>query len=121
MNTLLIQLAWAQDRDGAWCKLEEVDLSAVVTIGVYIIWLEGNRGRVVRVDQGDIAFRLREHRSDHTILRYRQFGTLRVTWASVSTVLIDAVERYLADRLRPQIWDRYPAVRPLEVNSPFAA
>lgn len=121
MNTLLIPLTWAQGRDGAWYKLEEVDLSDVVTTGVYIVWHEGNPGRIVRVGQGDIAFRLREHRSDPAIHRYRQFGTLRVTWASVSVVQIDAVERYFADRLRPQIWDRYPAVRPLEVNSPFAA
>ena len=49
MNTLLIQLAWAQGRDGAWYKLEEMDLSDVVTTGVYIIWHEGNPGRVVKL------------------------------------------------------------------------
>jgi len=121
MPTPVIQLAWTQDYDGTWHKLQEVDLGAVVTTGVYIIWHEGNPARVVRVGQGDIAFRLTEHRFNPMISRYRRFGTLRVTWARVPPNHIDAVERYLADRLRPLVWDRYSIVQPIPVNSPFAA
>jgi hypothetical protein len=121
METPLIRIDWAQCADGPWWRLEEVDLSTLLTTGVYIIWHEGNPGRVVRVSQGDIAFRLREHRSDPAIIRFRRFGPLRVTWASVPAWQIDAVERYLAEQLKPVIWDRYPIVRPIEVNSPFAA
>jgi hypothetical protein len=93
----------------------------VTETGVYIIWHEGNPGRVVRIGQGKIADRLAAHRKDKTVLNYKKNGTLRVTWATVPSNQIDGIEKYLADTWPPLIGDAFPDVAPLAVNSPFAA
>lgn len=105
--------------DGHWCSLENLDLSTVTESGVYIIWHEGNPGKVVRIGQGDVADRLGKHRKDQEILAYKKNGALRVTWASVPASQQDGVERYLADRWSPLVGDAYPDVDPIEVNSPW--
>jgi hypothetical protein len=113
---------WIKCGDGAnWCPFDSVDLSGVKATGVYIIWHEGNPGRTVRVGQGGIAQRIREHRNDQKITKYRSSGTLRVTWAAVAVAQLDGVERYLADWLKPLVGDAYPDVAPVQVNSPWAA
>lgn len=104
--------------DNHWCSLENLNLN-MKTFGVYIIWHEGQPGRVVRVGQGDIAERLGCHRADKEILVYRQYGTLRVTWAAVSAAQVDGVERYLADQWSPRVGDAFPDVQPIAVNSPW--
>jgi hypothetical protein len=103
-----------------WCPLENVNLSNVNTIGVYIIWHEGNPGRVVRIGQGNIKDRLCAHRNDEEILAYKKNGTLRVTWASVPSAQLDRVERYLANRWPPLVGDCFPDVEPIAVNSPWS-
>lgn len=107
--------------DHHWCSLENLNLSNISDFGVYIIWHEGNPSRVVRVGQGDIADRLEAHRKNPTILAYRKYGTLRVTWAAVPVGQRDGVERYLADQWTPLVGDAFPDVDPIAVNSPFAA
>lgn len=107
--------------DGHWCSLENLDLTSLGDIaGVYIIWHEGNPGRVVRLGQGDIADRLGAHRLDKEILAYRGNGMLRVTWASVSWQNRDAVERYLANTWPPLVGSAFPNVLPMAVNSPWS-
>ena len=101
-----------------WCKFETVDLSNVTGQGVYIIWYQDQPGRVVRVGQGNIAPRIREHRQDPEILAYRHQGLL-VTWASVGPASLDGVERYFADNYPPLTGDRFPRVHPITVNSPW--
>lgn len=101
-----------------WCPLKHVNLANVTASGVYIIWHEGNPGRVVRVGQGDIKQRLMVHRVDPEILQYEKAGTLRVTWASVSAAQQDGVERYLAEKWSPLVGDAFPDVAPIAVNSP---
>lgn|SRR5208337_903731 len=107
--------------DGHWCSLENLDLESVGDIaGVYIIWHAGNPGRVVRVGQGDpIKTRLSAHRNDREILAYKQFGALRVTWASVPYSQRDGVERYLANHWKPLVGAAFPDALPIAVNSPW--
>ena len=107
--------------DGHWCSLEHLGLDSIGEVaGVYIIWHEGNPGRVVRLGQGDpIKDRLAAHRKDSEVLAYSRIGKLRVTWASVSSIYRDGVERHLADQLSPLIGDCFPNVVPIAVNYPW--
>jgi hypothetical protein len=118
----MITVGWVKCGHGpSWCRLETVDLTSVRTTGVYVIWHAGHPARVVRVGQGDITARLTAHRADPEILKYRELGTLFVTWAAVPAHQLDGVERYLANAWPPLIGDVFPYVAPLPVNSPFAA
>ena len=115
-----MNLSWVQYANGTgWCSFDNVDLSGVTAVGVYIIWHEGNPGRVVRLGQGTIADRIKAHRNDAKITTYRKSGMLRVTWAEVSRDQLDGVERYLADRWKPLVGDAFPIARPIAVNSPW--
>jgi len=106
--------------DSHWCSLVNLDLSGVTESGVYIIWHEGNPGRVVYVGQGaPISGRLAAHRKDSRILSYAKSGALRVTWASVPAAQRDGVERYLADKWKPLVGDAHPVAVPIAVNSPW--
>jgi hypothetical protein len=115
----MLTVQWIKSKAGSWLDLETFDLSSVQsqTFGVYVIWHRGNPSRVVTVGQGKIAERLGSHRSDSAILKYSSLG-MNVTWASVSASQADGVERYLADRCRPLVGDRYPAAAPIVVNLP---
>lgn len=117
-----MQVTWGTcGDDGHWCSLENLNLDGLGDVsGVYIIWHEGNPGRVVRVGQGKIKDRLDKHRNDREILAYRGRGTLRVTWASVPSNQRDGVERYLADTWSPLVGDAFPDARPIAVNSPWS-
>jgi hypothetical protein len=117
----MLTVNWIRCGDGAnWCPFDTVDLSKVTVSGVYMIWHEGNPGRVVRVGQGDIASRISAHRNDKNITGYRQSGTLRVTWAAVPANQQNGVEKYLADKWSPLVGDRHPDAVPIAVNSPWA-
>jgi hypothetical protein len=49
-------VTWVKCQANNWCPFETVTLDSISkTIGVYVIWHEGNPSRVVRVGQGDIA------------------------------------------------------------------
>src|SRR5882724_8219817 len=100
----MLQVYWVKSRENDWLPLTRVDLSAVRTSGVYIIWHPSyltTPARVVRVGQGDIADRARCHASDPVVLAYGRFGELKITWATVSAFQLDGVERYLADYWKP--------------------
>jgi hypothetical protein len=121
-SLVMLTVKWIKcGNDGHYCSLELLKLDTVSTTGVYVIWHEGQPGRVVRIGQGDIAERLAAHRQDPEILAYRARGTLRVTWAAVPAHLMDAVELYLANEWHPLVGDAFPDAVPLAVNSPFAA
>jgi len=117
-----MNLTWKKcGDDGHWCSLEDLDLSSIGEVaGVYIIWHEGNPGRVVRLGQGDpIKDRLAGHRLDKEIMAYKKVGKLRVTWASVPLAQRDGVERYLAETWPPLVGDAFPRAQPIVVNSPW--
>jgi hypothetical protein len=107
--------------DSHWCSLDKLDLDSVSDVaGVYIIWHEGNPGRVVRIGQGDpIKNRLCAHRNDPKVTQYRKYGLLRATWAFVPYGQRDGVERYLADQWKPLVGDAFPNVLSIAVNSPW--
>ena len=104
-------------RNLATVNLDEVDVD-----GVYLIWARGLSQEtvaptVVRIGQGDIAARLKEHRKDREITKH---GELGVTWAEVSPEHQDGVESYLAWVFRPLEGERFPDVEStIFVNSPF--
>lgn len=117
----MITVAWIKSTGNVWLKLTTVDLSKTTASGVYMIWHEGQPGRVVRIGQGDIAARLRAHRADPKILAYQTRGALRVTWAALQAHQMNGVERYLANLWHPLVGDAFPDSLPIAVNSPFAA
>jgi hypothetical protein len=116
----MLQVKWNTcGTDSHWCDFFNVNLGNLKGAGVYIIWHEGNPGRVVRIGQGDIAARLRTHRNDTEITAYARHGTLRVTWAIVSAAQQDGVETYLADQWPPLVGDAFPDCERIAVNHPW--
>jgi hypothetical protein len=116
-----MQVVWNKcGDDNHWCSLENLDLDTVGEVGgVYIIWHNGNPGRVVRIGQGKIKDRLCAHRDDNEILAYKSNGALRVTWAAVPFAQRDGVENYLAAKWTPLVGEQFPDVEPIAVNSPW--
>ena len=113
----MLQVNWVKcGDDGHWYSLVNLDLSKDRGGGVYVIWHEGDPGKVVRIGQGDIVSRLNAHRKDKEILAYAKTGTLRVTWAVVPKAQRDGVERYLADYYGPLVGDAFPDAKPIAVN-----
>lgn len=99
-----------------YCALDDVDLSRITASGVFMIWHDGDPGRVIRVGQGEIADRIRANRNDPATTAYRASGTLRVTWAELPAAQWDGVERYLADSYHPLLGDAHPNVAPIAVD-----
>lgn len=115
-----LSLSWVKCGNATdWCSLESVNLSKVNTEGVYIIWHQGNPGRVVRVGQGNIADRVESHRQDSGITAHEKYGSVRVTWAYVEARYRDGVERFLAEKWKPLVGERFPNAQPIAVNSPW--
>ena len=119
-RTLYMQkLTWVKSTANEWLNFQTFNLSNDHGQGVYIIWHAGNPSRVVYVGQGDIAARLRSHRNNADITYYSKYGTLKVTWASVSSHQLDGVEHYLANTWNPLVGDAHPDAYPIAVNSPW--
>jgi hypothetical protein len=114
----MLTVNWVKCHTNVWCSFDQLELSKVKEIGVYIIWYEGNPGSVIRIGQGDVAARIGVHRNDSAVTAYRTSGTLRVTWASVPAAQRNGVEKFLADHYRPLIGDAFPAVPAIAVNLP---
>lgn len=83
--------------------------------GVYIIWQANAPHFAVRVGQGVICQRFSTHRIDQAILQHRN-PSLMASWANVEERFRDGVERYLAERLRPLVGERFPDCLPITVN-----
>ena len=105
------------DRD-VWYALENPDLLSITKgyEGVYLIFIPG--GPVVRVGQGQIHNRLRDHLNDWNIMRYNVNSVLAVTWAHLEPRYWDGVETFLGRSLGPLEGNRFPIVPPIEVNLP---
>ena len=113
-----LNLVWRKCEGNTWCSFEGVNAEAINIDGVYIIWHGETNPRVVYVGQGVVADRIADHRQDHRILHYSQFG-LFVTWAAVAWAERDGVERYLADSWNPLVGGAHPVATPIVVNSPW--
>ena len=100
--------------DSHWCNFMNLELPlSGEPRGVYIIWVKGPPRRVVYVGQGEISTRLIAHRTDPQITQYEKYGTLLVTWAPVSVLQRNSVERTLADMLDPLVGAVHP---PMDMN-----
>jgi hypothetical protein len=111
-------LKTGQDNNG-WYHFQTVDLAHAHfnnLSGVYIVWQPN--GRVVRVGQGQIRDRLTSHRTCPNVAEH-DTGNLHVTWAAVPAAQLDAVERFLGDKLSPLVAERFPDVQPIPVNLPW--
>lgn len=90
--------------------------------GVYVIWYTSpSTAKVVRLGSGNIAERLREHRSNQDILKYSAFGQMKVSWIvtdnnPVKESDLVGIEAFLASAYSPLIGDRYPNVIHTIVN-----
>ena len=114
-----MQIAWIKCTGDRWCPLNTVNLTAVTNkTGVYIIWHQGNPARVVRVGSGNVQTRLEAHRTDDEVQVYAHLGLL-VTWAEVPNSQARGVEKYLGDRHKPLVGERFPDVTPIAVNDPW--
>ena len=66
---MIVRVQWTESTEGDWCELTRLNLSTAPYEGVYIIWVADYRGiRTIRVGQGDVDERLREHKNDKKIL-----------------------------------------------------
>lgn len=114
-------LNWIKCGGSQWCNFLNLNLDHSHfdgLEGVYIIWHGAPSPAVVRIGQGNIRERLKEHRQDSTILAYKVSG-LYATWASVDRYSRDGVERYLAEKWKPKVGDKFPIITPIAVNSPW--
>ncbi len=114
-----MNVQWVKCAGDDWCDLFKLDLGNSHfdgLEGVYIIWSPD--GPIVRVGQGIIQDRLREHRKDPKIIEYGN-GTLTVTWAQISSQYRDGVEKFLGDTLKPKVGTAFPDVYPVSVNLPW--
>src|SRR3990172_3814595 len=105
---------WNKCQGNVWCPLDSVNLEHNhfdTMEGVYVIWHGGNNAATVRVGQGFIRDRLRDHRGDPQIQSFNHL-TLYVTWASVAAAQRDGVEKYLANVLKPKVGSQFPAAVP---------
>lgn len=115
-RTEMLHFRWAKPEEKGWHALKSVDLENAKIYGVYVIWHEGDPGRVVSVGQGNIRDRLKFQRRNPEVQKFAKYGELRVMWAAVPGHQVDGVERYLAERLRPLIGDVRPDATPIAVN-----
>ncbi len=116
-----MKLNWIKCEGGRWCPCLTVNLGNTHFTdlsGVYVIWHGGSDPATVYVGSGDIAERIRDHRTDRRILQYSHFG-LFVTWARVPPSKQPGVERFLADSLNPKVGERHPQAAPISVNFPW--
>ena len=111
----MLHLRWAKPESG-WHALKTVDLQDAKVYGIYVIWHEGDPGRVVCVGQGNIRDRLKFQRRNAEVQKYAKHSTLRVMWAIVPIHQADGVEHYLAGYLRPLIASFRPDAQPIAVN-----
>lgn len=103
-----MELTWLKCEGDVWYSLTRLNLETVNEHGVYVIWYGGKPSHVVYVGQGDVADRLKEHRTNPALLRHARKGELHVTWASVPAAQRDGVERYLADKYSPLEGEVHP-------------
>ena len=117
-----MNLNWIKCQDNIWCSLLNVNLNHdhfKNLSGVYVIWHGGANPNTVYVGRGQIADRIRFHRTSDDILNFSHLG-LFVTWAQVLPPLQEGVERYLADHLRPKVGKIHsPSADPIQVNFPW--
>ena len=119
-------LNWIHCEGNVACELFRLNLETIrEDQGVYVIWYYLNQQihaiHVGQVCSDDRTFKERfaEHKTDKDILKYRCYGSLYVTWASVDHQFYrNGIERYLFNVLKPLEGERAPSVTPIPANLP---
>ena len=119
-----LKLYWNKHQSNIWETLWGVNLEHSHfdgRAGVYIIWYwsKSYQPITVRLGQGFIKERFKDHKKDSEILKCARGYILYATWADVPIIHRDGVEKYLADILKPLVGDQYPNAIPIEVNLPW--
>ena len=116
------QVTWIKNtQNNDWFDFLRLNLEAPYFInkrGIYVIWYTSpGSAKVVRLGQGNISERLKEHRLNPDITRYASYGQLKVSWIVLNENELSGVEKYLARVYSPLIGDRYPdSVTEIQVN-----
>lgn len=119
-------IIWVKNSNGQWYDLLSLNLEAPYFTnrrGVYVIWYSApGIAKVIKVGQGNISERLKEHRNNPEILKYSQYGQIKVTWAVVDNVTflethLNGIEAFLSDAYVPLVGEeRYLGVERIPVN-----
>ena len=117
-------VSWARPLRGGWYSFKWANLRLLcMAEGIYILWYPETDTRpfqVMYVGQGIIRNRVDHHRGNHSRILHKVVARhLRLTWTVVPSIADrNAIERYLAETLRPVVGEAWPGVLPLRVNLP---
>lgn len=119
MQKMVIWVKNSQNND--WFDFLRLNLDASYFLGkrgVYVIWYASpGQAKVVRLGQGNISERLKEHRSNPDVTKYSYYGQLKVSWAILNEYELSGVEKYLSRVYSPLIGDRYSDnIQEIQVN-----
>lgn len=96
---------WHRRPDGGLCPMSAFDPAEVTTPGaggVYIVGFGGQLLKCLLVGQADdLAYELSCLKSEPSFRPYEQKGGVYVTWIELPFLRRNALERYVAERLRP--------------------
>ncbi len=117
-----MNVIWVKNnQNNQWFDLLRLNLGAPYFSGrkgVYVIWYANPQtAKVIYVGSGIVGERLSEHRTNPEILKYSQYGQLKVSWIVLDDEsTIRGVEAFLANSYNPIIGERYPGISPIPVN-----
>jgi hypothetical protein len=124
-----IRLTWERPMfRGEWHDLHFTDIAQTIAEGargVYVLFYVNRESKLpvaVAVGTGVLQQRILGHRDDPQIGNLKSNawgGRFYFTWAEVEEEKFGGVEKYLVDRLDPQIASIDVAVRPIRVNLPW--
>lgn len=117
-----MQVTWIKNtQNNDWFDFLRLNLDAPYFLnkkGVYVIWYTSpGTAKVIRLGQGFISERLKEHRSNPDITNYASYGQIKVAWILLNDTYLSGVEKYLARVYSPLIGERFPdEVSEIQVN-----
>ncbi len=99
-----------------WCGFHTVDLGHPTfnKEGVYIIWERG--GRIFKIGKGQLRTKIAEDRKNPLL---SSNSKLCITWAPLEAKDRSGVEKYLVEKLLPQLPSELTNASAVEVNLPW--
>lgn len=117
----MLRVNWVKSTQNEWLDPRLVNWLSVDADGVYLIWKPGtflSGPSWLKAGQGIVRDRMQAHMRDP---RINHHPYLRFTYASLSWIHKDGVERYLGETLGPLVAERFPDVPRIPVNLPLVA
>lgn len=114
---------WERPAPRQWYLFTQANVDCFPTSleGIYIIWRVTTYPQAIRLGQGIIGIRLKEHLDCSKIIAYEEpENKLLVSWTNVPKDNRNGVERYLGDTLKPLVGCRFPDDPPISVNLPWS-